>query len=513
MKFKIAWSILVVISCSVASAERVVFNAIPGAQSVNDMSPDGRYLVGDLDADGNGFPDGAYLLDRLTGTMTNLSATGLGLSAVAVSDDGSVVVGDIPDPEGIGSNVAGRWTAATDWQSLGHLPNAGACPSRSDSYEISADGSVIVGLSWNGCSGRGFRWTQATGMQELQNLGNGNNRASVVSADGALIGGFAQGSFSRTPAIWHGDTTGELLDPPHGDAVGEIFGLRDDGSLLLGNWAGPSDLTSKASKWAADGTSWVRTQIGNGSLLPGWEGIPMDIANNDTIVGFDFLIGNRRAWIQPKGQGPLVDLRNYFTSRGAAVPQGMILEVPQAISADGHYIVGHGFGTGAWIATIISDCDFDGNVACDISDVDALIMNIAAGTNDLRFDLNRDGSVNVLDRDAWLAQAGAENLPSRNAYLVGDANLDGGVDGSDFNLWNANKFTASGKWSQADFSADGLTDGTDFNLWNANKFRSSDSSRIVPEPSSITVLSYAAVISLLSFARKPKRYRNAAPFA
>ena len=44
------------------------------------------------------------------------------------------------------------------------------------------DGSTIVGLGWNACNGRGFRWTQATGMQELQSLVNGQNRASRIAA-------------------------------------------------------------------------------------------------------------------------------------------------------------------------------------------------------------------------------------------------------------------------------------------------------------------------------------------
>ncbi len=504
MRYALAVVTLVVLICCEANAERVIFNMIPMALSANDMSPDGRFIVGDSDVDGNGFPDGAYLLDRSTGSMTDLSATGMGLSAVAVSDDGSVVVGDIPDPADPISNLAGRWTAATDWQSLGALPNAGFCPSRSDSYEISADGNVVVGLSWDGCSGRGFRWTQATGMQELQNLANGSNRASVVSADGNLIGGFAQGAFSRTPAIWYGDLSGELLDPPDGDALGEIHGIRDDGSLLLGNWIPNDDPFGavRASVWTDGPTGWEREQIAGGSLLPGWGGIPQDIADNDTIVGFDFLLGNRRAWIQPNGEGPLLDMRQYFISKGATIPQGLAIEVPQAISTDGHYIVGHGGGTGAWIATILSDCDFDGNVQCDIDDLDALTMAISAGSSDPQFDLTDDGLVNLDDRDAWLVQAGAENLASGNAYLLGDSDLNGVVDGNDFIAWNASKFTSTGKWSMGDFDASGFTDGSDFILWNAFKFTSSDAAA-VPEPT----LGCLLLVSVVLVGRRQFRLR------
>ena len=120
-------------------------------------------------------------------------------------------------------------------------------------------------------------------------------------------------------------------------------------------------------------------------------------------------------------------------------------------------------------------CDLDGDFDCDLDDIDAMIMEIAAGTNNVAFDLTGDGSVNLADRDQWLTDAGAMNLPSGNAYLLGDANLDGTVDGQDFISWNSHKFTATGKWSQGDWNADGTTDGQDFIIWNSNKFQSADS--------------------------------------
>jgi hypothetical protein len=57
-----------------------------------------------------------------------------------------------------------------------------------------------------------------------------------------------------------------------------------------------------------------------------------------------------------------------------------------------------------------------------------------------------------------------------SAYAVGDANLDGFVDGLDFIRWNANKFTTNSNWCDGDFNADGFVDGLDFIEWNANKF-------------------------------------------
>ncbi len=499
LKCALLLSLLVLSSLSVdARAERAQMTLIYGVNSANDMSPDGRYVVGQLKT-GEG-----YLWDRVDDTWTTLPPQGQGggFAPSAVSDDGSVIVGDIdnPDstPENPLGNVAGLWrTGDTSWTSLGSLPNALNCPSRSDSYDVSADGSTVVGLSWDGCSGRGFRWTEATGMEQLQPLANGGNRASVVSADGTVIAGFAQGSFSRTPATWDGTTlTGELLDPPNGDALGEITGISDDGSVLLGIWNGD------ATRWTRNGSAWDRETIGNGSFSPAFSGYGVDIADTDRIVGFDSLIGNAIGWVYDEGNANVVLVENFVRDRGGDVPlipvgdpnypfgggSPISAQFPSAISTDGHVFVGNTSFIGAWMVEVFSDCDFDGDFACDLDDIDALVAAIAGGSTDLLFDLTGDGQVTLADRDAWLVQAGAENLPSGGAYLVADANLDGFVDVSDFNIWNGNKFESTPAWSLGDFNADGSVDVSDFNLWNSNKFTASGGAAVVPEPGSLALL-------------------------
>ncbi|MEZ6244073.1 MAG: GC-type dockerin domain-anchored protein [Phycisphaerales bacterium] len=333
------------------------FQLIPNAASANDLTPDGRFVVGGYDFNGDGFSDAGYRWDRQTGVVTIIEseqlATG-GDTVVAVSDDGSTIVGSIPETsiEDF-SNQAAIWTDADGWVGLGWLPNAGVCPSRSDGYEISGDGSVVVGLSWDGCSGRGFRWTAESGMEELQSLANGGNRASVLSADGSMIAGFAQGAFNRTPATWDGETlVGTLLDPPNGEIEGEFTGISDDGSIVLGSW-GMGELSFEAGMI----TNGAVHKIGEGSLIPGWGGYPMDIADNGAIVGFDILLTQRRAWIKPAGQDNLVELKSYIQSLGAVVPSGLSLEVCQAISTDGRTIIGHGAFTGAWIVTLEYACN------------------------------------------------------------------------------------------------------------------------------------------------------------
>ena len=137
------------------------------------------------------------------------------------------------------------------------------------------------------------------------------------------------------------------------------------------------------------------------------------------------------------------------------------------------------------IQVAAGDFNFDDDWDC--ADVDELIEVIQTGSNRAEFDMNGDGAMDSLDLNEWLAQAGARNLASGASFLPGDANLDGNVDASDFNIWNENKFSAGHGWCGGDFTGDGATDGSDFNAWNENKFTSADVTA-VPEPGGMLLL-------------------------
>lgn len=158
---------------------------------------------------------------------------------------------------------------------------------------------------------------------------------------------------------------------------------------------------------------------------------------------------------------------------------------------------GDGVSTNLAVAFALSppaaygDFDLDGDFDC--MDIDALIAEIIAGTNSVAFDLSGDGAVDGDDQTAWLSAAAlANDLPG--PHLLGDANLDGIVDGLDFIAWNGNKFTPNPSWCAGNFNHDGIVDGLDFILWNGNKFTSSGArTLIVPEPTALVL----AVVCLL----------------
>jgi uncharacterized membrane protein len=300
------------------------YQAIPGVFAASDITPDGQIIVG------GGSGGAFYWRWKVDPAPIFIGAQG----AVAVSDDGTVIAGNMSDPT-TGMKVAARWTQATGWVPLGGL--TGSCSGTITScYDMSGDGSTIVGLGWTGCSGQGFLWTQANGMQELEWLGNKGNRASAVSADGTVAVGFAQGNFSRTPAHW--TTSDQLGVTPDMSDGGEYFGLTDDASILLGGRNG----------YAFFEENGVETNIGN--LNPGWSGYAVDVSESGgTIIGYDVQLGGTEAWVWNPVTG-IQGLQNRLLSLGVAnVPY---LGYASAITADGKTVVGSTQFQGAWVVEI-----------------------------------------------------------------------------------------------------------------------------------------------------------------
>ena len=104
-------------------------------------------------------------------------------------------------------------------------------------------------------------------------------------------------------------------------------------------------------------------------------------------------------------------------------------------------------------------------------------------------DVNDDSTLDVADLNHFVStgwqigndQTGDGVTDLSDAYFtlheglgkeIGDANLDGTVDGQDFLAWNANKFGPGG-WAEGDFNLNGFVDGADFLLWHQNQSSSS----------------------------------------
>lgn len=208
-------------------------------------------------------------------------------------------------------------------------------------------------------------------------------------------------------------------------------------------------------------------------------------------VGFDL------PGLMSFSSGGIVDLRTISDGMGGFldyVAPGGITTLTLFEAFDDFAVAPDGFYLDDSIITIQFDepspplCDFDANGDCDLDDLNGLLgegpiqggVPVTPGVNDM-FDINSDGLLDLADRDLWLATAATENGLG-SPYKLGDANLDGTVDGFDFLAWNQHKFIPTLLWDFGDFNGDGIGDGLDFALWNNEKFTSSDGVSAVPEP-------------------------------
>ena len=146
-------------------------------------------------------------------------------------------------------------------------------------------------------------------------------------------------------------------------------------------------------------------------------------------------------------------------------------------------------------------CDFNGDAVCEIGDLDELLFSGIAN-NDLRFDLDGNGTADLADRDEWLVQAGAENIGQ--PYVLGDTDLNGLVNAADLNTLGGNwQRSDLMSWADADFNGDGFANATDLNAIGSNWLHGV-AAAAVPEPAS-SVLIMISIVCLCPDRNRKRR--------
>lgn len=232
-------------------------------------------------------------------------------NATDVSYDGSVVVGE-----------RYRWTQATGAQDIGQLGSLGAA-----AYGVSRDGSVVVGFS-DGPNGReAYRWTQSGGMQGLGFLSAANSlsRASDVSGDGSIVVGSGYGGafqWTQATGMIPLATTGPLKQP----FLGQPNVISADGSTVAGQ-------SPQAWLWtAAGGLNFLGfNQAVYGLSADGSVAVGGDQWSSDSGIAF--------IWDSVNGARPLQD---YLQNDLGLNINGWTLYAALGISDDGTKIVGVG---------------------------------------------------------------------------------------------------------------------------------------------------------------------------
>lgn len=255
-----------------------------------------------------------------------------------ISGDGTVIAGNMV---GIGTNrseYAVRWV--TDGAAL--ILSGG----NNHSYGISSDGLVIVGQSVNlsAHTTQAFRWTGSVGMTVLGDLagGNVNSRAYGVSADGSVIVGY--GSTADGTQAFRWTATGGMVGLgylPGGSGTSYAQGVSADGSAVVGV-SKTADGSWEAFRWTSAGGMVGLSDLPGGQQYSWALGVSAD---GKIVVGYGGDPNNKVAVAWNLRSGSMYSLQDYLSGQGVDLT-GWLLQSANAVSADGHTIVGFGMHNG-----------------------------------------------------------------------------------------------------------------------------------------------------------------------
>ena len=281
------------------------------------------------------------------------------------------------------------------------------------------------------------------------------NFFTLLTTDSPELVGLSSNVIANTSALETGDAITFAFDSlplTYGDAYGAVFVEQDANGIL-------SPMT--VSALTAD---YIETEPGSGVWVP--------ITNYGTEEEFQFSTTN---WVGDEG---------FFRSFEFA-------------------------GDANFVATFDIDtqnhpCDFDSNGICDAVDIDALLHD-GIVNNDVLFDVDGNGTVDLADRDQWLIDAGTKEN-SGTPYVLGDADLDGDVDAADLNVVGVNwQKTNAASWAQADFNGDEVINAADLNSLGINWLRGVPApAHAVPEPNGALLM----LVGIVGHLAPRRRHRS-----
>ena len=220
-------------------------------------------------------------------------------------------------------------------------------------YDVSADGSTVVGRSISPGAPQAFIWKSATGMQGIGDLPGGQTSsvANGVSGDGRVVVGEGNDAFFSNEAFVWNATNGMqgLGDLPGGSYSSFASGVSADGSVVVGR--GTSASGGEAMIWDAINGLRGMGDLTGGRFLSQFNDVS---ANGSIVVGKGNGAAGERAVIWDATNG-MQELSVFLNALGIDTT-GWTLSEAAAISDDGLTIVGTGTNpnglTEGWIAVI-----------------------------------------------------------------------------------------------------------------------------------------------------------------
>jgi uncharacterized membrane protein len=341
-----------------------------------DISADGSVVVGTGSTSAASGDGPVFRWTRETGMVGIGASNTTQATRTRVSADGSTIVGR----SGLG---AWHWTADT-----------GAVPVPLNA-NLSGDGAILVGSVQdpNTFQSQAARWTEAGGVELLPTVGiyPYGSSAYDISADGSItlgIGNKQSSSPSSEPFLWSATDGVVPIGLPGGPgSLGRVdyWRISDNGRTVVGNYADASNAI-KGLRWT------IETGAVELGLLPDglWMHATSVSADGSIVVGHSQINGadfRPAIWDAIHGPRYLDDVLVNEYGLGEALA-GWTLISARGISGDGRSIIGRGArfagDSQAWIAYLGS-------------------------TSSLTADYNHDGIVNAADYVVWRKNGGTQS--------------------------------------------------------------------------------------------------------
>ncbi|MCL2290538.1 MAG: T9SS type A sorting domain-containing protein [Bacteroidetes bacterium] len=319
-----------------------------GEGMITTVSPNGNYAAGFI------FGFGSLLWTKEGGVIT---LSGEGSQANCVSDNG-VVAGrfydcSLPyrfwDPweEMEMPLLSGGYYKDGEWHSLGIDPDVPEEDVHEDSGSnaegISADGTIIGGsMDQGNWALKPVVWTNGEpATWEFEENASQGAKIRALSADGTVACGWASDNdYIWAPVIW---INGVMRHITHDGAwnAGDAFKVSPNGKYVSLDYMGEAAIY--------DVELDELTIIETGTVF----GASATAVSDDGIVVGYFALGfmERQAFIYTKHVG-VMKLGEYLALIGIPDTEGLELETPMGISADGLRIGGFGWEVGAWVIEI-----------------------------------------------------------------------------------------------------------------------------------------------------------------
>jgi autotransporter-associated beta strand protein len=401
-------------------------NVSAGATSV--IAPGGVGSIGTLALGGLSTVSGATLnfdLGTGSGTITNGSLLTLGSGTVSIANGTNITLATDPGVSAVGNDyeLIGGTIGAISTSSF-NLPTAPG----GVTYSLSKIGGFIdlvvaagepVTLSWDNAGG-----TAPDNGQTWDTTNNNWNSGSAATTytDGAAV------TFNDTNNGHYAVTLNSTVHP---------------GSVTVNNSLGSYSITTTGGGKIADTGAFTKSGAGTLTLGTALSVGSMSITGGTVKLATGVSGGSGPGVTSPidltslsiSGSGVL-DINNdhLIITYGASDP---ITTIAGYIKA--------GYNGGGWNGT--------GGIISSVALTNASGLLYGVGYAD-----GKDGVV-----------SGLVSGQIEVAYtLLGDANLDGLVNGSDFNILAANFNQSITGWDQGDFNYDGLVNASDFNVLAAN---------------------------------------------